>query len=473
LPRLTRSGAAPALGIVHFGPGAFFRAHLAQYTHDAMAHAGGDWGIDAVSLKSPRAADQLNPQGGMYTAVELGPEGRKARQLSAVRGCIQASRAPERVIARIADPATRIISLTITEKGYGHAGGALDPGHPDIAHDLAHPPAPRSAMGLILAGLAARRRAGLGGLTVLSCDNLMQNGTVTRAVLVGLARELAPELVPWIEAELRFPSTMVDRITPATAPDDLARLDAETGVHDAAAVFHEPFSQWVIEDDFAAGRPVWDAVGADLVRDVAGYERMKLRCLNGTHSALAYLGAMAGHQTIAEAVADPVFAALCEKLWAEDILPTVPAPEGADLAAYCRALMQRYQNPAIQHRTHQIAMDGSQKLPPRILAPLSEHLAQGHVPGGFALVLAGWMHYAGGVDELGGSFDVADPMVEAMRRAHARSATAEARVAAFLGLTTIFPPAMAAHPGLVAAITAAYHQIAAQGVRPAIRAWLG
>ena len=472
--RLRRDSAAPATGIVHLGPGAFFRAHMAAYTHDAMAAEGGDWGILGVSLQSARAVHQLGPQDGLYAAVELGPDGRRARLIRSVTDCLQASRNPARVIAAIADPATRIVSLTITEKGYGFdpASGGLDRAHPQIVHDLSDPGQPRSAIGYILAGLKARAASGAGGLTVLSCDNLPDNGRAAGAVLSGLAETVAPELIGWIADHVRCPSSMVDRITPATTPEDLDKLEADTGYRDEAAVMHEPFRQWVIEDDFAAGRPAWERAGAEMVRDVAGHERMKLRCLNGTHSALAYLGALAGHETIAEATADPVFAGLCEKLWAAEILPTLVAPEGTDLTAYTAALLRRYQNPAIQHRTHQIAMDGSQKLPQRILAPLVENLGKGRLATGLCLVLAGWMRYAGEADDQGRPHRLSDPMVDALRAAHGASEDPGQRVAAFLTLSSIFPPEVTQDPQIAAGITKAYEVLASRGARAAVQDWL-
>ena len=468
--RIKRVGHTPEHGIVHFGPGAFFRAHFAVYTDEAMALAGGGWGITAVSLKSPRAVDQLGPQGGVYTAVELAEGGRRARRIGAIAECLLAPRDPARVMAAIADPATRIVSLTITEKGYGYdpATGGLDAEHADIAHDLATPDQPISAMGLLLAGLRMRAAAGGGGLTVLSCDNLAENGKVTGAVLHEYTRAVAPDMSGWIEDHIRFPSAMVDRITPATTQADLDRLEAEAGYRDEAAVMHEPFRQWVIEEEFAAGRPAWDRVGAEMVKSVAAHERMKLRCLNGTHSALAYLGALAGHETVAEATRDPVFAAFCTRLWAEEIVPTVPPPEGTDLRAYTAALLARYQNPAIRHLTHQIAMDGSQKLPQRIIATLADTLAAGRPAPGLCLVLAGWMRYAGEVNDRGVRHEIADPMAAELRAAH----RAAEPVRAFLALEAVFPRAIAENSDVVDGVTKAYEAIGQHGARGAIQAWL-
>ncbi|MEM1273479.1 MAG: mannitol dehydrogenase family protein [Pseudomonadota bacterium] len=471
MPRLTRQGQAPKPGIVHIGPGAFFRAHQAVYTEVAMAQNGGEWGIVAVSLQSPRAARQLVPQGGVYTAVELQPKSRRRRRIGAVVDCLVASEAPARVLRAIADPAIRVVTLTVTEKGYAYdpTTGGADRNQTDIAHDIAHPDAPRSAAGFIVAGLAQRCRDGAGPVTILSCDNLAENGRITAAVVSDLAAATRPDLLPWIAANVRFPSSMVDRITPATTPQDLARLEAETGVHDAAAVVHEPFSQWVIEDNFAAERPTWEDAGAQIVADVAPFEKMKLRCLNGTHSALAYLGYLAGHRLISDAVADPIFAAFCDRLWSDEIVPTVPAPVDTDLALYCKTLMERYRNPSIQHRTWQIAMDGSLKLPPRIVAPLLENLQNGGKIRGLCLVIAGWVRYVGGTDPSGADIDVRDPRAAELRAAFKAAGSDTDRVAAVLNAAFVMP---SNSPKVIAEIAAAYTTISENGARAAVQRYL-
>ena len=381
-PRLRRTGTAPAPGILHLGPGAFFRAFLGPFTDEAIGISGGDWGIIAVSLQSTTARDQLAPQGCAYTALERGPEGDIARRIDAIADVMVAPEDPTAIVALLADPAIRIVSLTVTEKGYCRdpQTGDLLRDHPDIQHDLANPDRPRSAIGFIIAGLRARRDGNLPSFTVLTCDNLPMNGRMVRKVVTAFARETDPDLASWIETNAAFPCTMVDRITPATTPRDIKSLASVDGYLDHAAIVHEPFRQWVIEDAFTTGHPDWGAAGAQFVSNVELHELMKLRCLNGTHSALAYLGYLAGHDTIAEAVADPPFKTLCDRLWQDEILPTLNTPEGEDLSRYCRSLMERYRNPAIRHRTWQIAMDGSQKLPQRILATIKDRMARGAVP---------------------------------------------------------------------------------------------
>ncbi len=469
LPRLTRpAGPRPGVGIVHLGLGAFFRAHGALYVEEAMAASGGDWGIVGVSLVRPDQRDRLAPQDFAYTAVELGPRGETRRIVSVIEDVLVAREDPGAVLALMADPKVRIVTLTVTEKGYCHepATGALNAAHPDIVHDLAHPDAPRSAPGYLVRALQRRRAAGLRPFTVLCCDNLPENGRVVRGVVLDLARRIDPALADWIAAEGRFPATMVDRIVPATSEADIDRLARATGVLDAAPVMHEPFRQWVVEDDFVDGaRPDLAAAGVELVADVTPFEHMKLRCLNGTHSALAYLGYLAGHETIAETVADPVFARFVRRLWTAEILPGLTAPPGVDLAAHAEALFARYANPAIRHRTWQIAMDGSQKLPQRLLGTIAENLAAGRPIDGLALAVAAWMRYVGGTDERGAPIDVRDPLADRLRALSDAAPTPDARVAALLGVREVFPADLAADPSFRRRLEAAHAALLASGAR--------
>ncbi|WP_145108157.1 mannitol dehydrogenase family protein [Cereibacter sediminicola] len=442
------AGLPAEIGIVHLGLGAFFRAHGAIYVEEAVKASGGDWSILGVSLQSPTMRDALAPQGFAYHAVEQGPEGETVRRVEVVRQVLVAKEDPEAVLAAMADPGVKIVSLTVTEKGYCHnpATGALNPDHPDILHDLADA-RPRSAPGYLVRALQRRREAGLRPFTVLCCDNLPENGRVVRGVVLDLARRIDPALADWIAAEGRFPSTMVDRIVPATKPEDIERLRAQ-GIEDNLPVMHEPFSQWVVEDDFVDGlRPDLGAVGVQLVQDVTPFEHMKLRMLNGTHSSLAYLGYLAGHETIAETVADPVFAAFVQHLWRDEIIPALTPPPGVDLAAYADQLFQRYSNPAIRHRTWQIAMDGSQKLPQRILGTLAENLAADRPSPGLMLAVAGWMRYVSGTDENGQLIEVKDPLADELRRRAAEG------VPALLALRAVFPEELAGQlaPGIAAA----------------------
>ena len=472
-PRLTRQTPAPRVGIVHLGPGAFFRAFNAIWTEDAMARAGGDWGICAVSLNSATVRDQLAPQGCAYTSVTLAPDGPTHRVIESIARVLVAPEDPEAVLDAMTAPEVRIVSLTVTEKGYCHepATGRLRLEHPGLLADLAKPDRPTTAPGFLVEALARRRAAGLAPFTVLSCDNLPHNGALVRGVVLDMARARDGALADWIATHVRFPATMVDRITPATTQADVDALAKAAGYRDPACVVHEPFRQWVIEDDFVGGaRPAWETAGVQMVRDVAPFETMKLRCLNGTHSALAYLGYLAGHQTISETVADPVLATYCRCLWAQEILPTVPQPEGEDLPAYCDALLARYANPAIRHRTWQIAMDGSQKLPQRLLGTVADNLAAGRSVPGLTLAVAAWMRYTSGTDEAGQPIDVRDPMADRLRAAWDSAGDAGGRVAAFLSIRDVFPATLAENPGFRQALTEALDGLTRQGARTTMQA---
>ncbi|MDP5307276.1 mannitol dehydrogenase family protein [Paracoccus spongiarum] len=466
--RLYRTPSEAPAGIVHLGLGAFFRAHGALYVAEAAAEGGGDWGIIGVSLKSPGTRDRLLPQGWAYTAVELGPDGMTPQVVTALTDVLVAPEDPQAVLDAMAAETTRIVSLTVTEKGYCHepSTGRLNTAHPDIAHDLAHP-LPSSAPGFLVRALAARRDAGLGPFTVLCCDNLPENGHVVRGVVLELARLVEPALADWIAQHGAFPSTMVDRIVPATTPEDLDRLEAETGQRDEAPVMHEPFRQWVIEDRFCTPRPAFEAVGAQLVADVTPFEHMKLRMLNGTHSSLAYLGYLAGHQTISDTVADPVFAGFVSRLWRDEIIPALTPPPEVDLAAYAAALARRYANPAIRHRTWQIAMDGSQKLPQRILSTIAESRAAGRAVPGLMLAVAGWMRYASGRDEAGQPIEVKDPL--AQRLAALWQDDPAATVAGFLTLQEVFPRQLREDADFAGDLTGALRTLVDRGAREAVR----
>ncbi|MEP3046114.1 MAG: mannitol dehydrogenase family protein [Roseibium sp.] len=469
LPLISRKKPAPEAGIVHLGLGAFFRAFGAIYIEEAVEKSGGDWGIIGVSLQSSRVRDQLAPQDFVYTAQELGPDGETLRQVEIVQDVLVAREDPEAVLAAMADPSIRIVSLTVTEKGYCHdpATGKLNPDHPDIKADLENEH-PTSAPGYIVRALARRKAAGMPPFTVMTCDNLPENGKLVRGMVLEFARLLDANLADWIETEGRFPSTMIDRIVPATKPDDIEVLSKRTGVLDAAPVLHEPFRQWVVEDNFVEaygenGRPDLGAVGVELVSDVTPYENMKLRMLNGTHSSLAYLGYLAGHETISDTVADTVFSDFVKALWRREIMPSFTPPSGVDLAAYANALLTRYANPAIRHRTWQIAMDGSQKLPQRILGTLRDNLSEGRQSPGLGTAVAAWMIYVGGTDLNGNPIDVRDPLADTLRALSDAGKTPGDKVAGLLSLDQIFDVDMASAIRLD--IEAAYILLTADGVR--------
>ncbi len=429
------------VGIVHLGIGAFHRAQTAVYTDDALAQEIGDWGICGVSLRSPDVRERLAPQDGLYTSVEKSPKGVHRRVIGSVREVLFLGDERERIRRRLEAAATQIVSLTVTEKGYCHdpASGRLNFAHPDIVHDLADPTRPVSAVGLVVATLDARRVARIPGFTVLCCDNLPHNGALLKGLVLAFAGERDPALAAWIEGNARFPSTMVDRIVPATTESDIADNDAALGLHDAAPVVHEPFKQWVIEDVFVGGRPAWDQAGAQFVADVAPFEAMKLRLLNASHSAFAYLGYLAGHEFIYQVAAQPAFVSFMRGLMREEVSPTLRLPAGVDVVAYQNALVERFANPALPHRTWQIAMDGSQKLPQRLLGTVRDNLAAGRSVGRLALAVAGWMRYVAGVDEAGREIRVSDPMApEFARIAAAHRGDPEALAKGLLSISAIF-----------------------------------
>ncbi|MDC3389196.1 mannitol dehydrogenase family protein [bacterium] len=466
-PRLSASiDDKPTAGIIHLGLGAFYRAHGAIYIAEAMAHSRGDWGIIGVNLIRPDQRDLLKPQGFAYTAVELSPTREVSQVINVLNDVLVARENPAAVLQVMASPAIKIVTLTVTEKGYCHepSSGALNRAHSDIIHDVNHG-LPQSAVGFLVRALQMRRAAGVAPFTVLCCDNLPQNGHVVRGVVLELAHLINPGLADWIAQNGAFPSTMVDRIVPATSPEDIVKLADKSGYLDRSPVIHEPFCQWVIEDNFVnEERPDFVAAGAQMVKDVSRFEQMKLRMLNGSHSALAYLGYLAGHDTISDTVADPAFAAYVRQLWAE-VMPVVRAPKGFDLQVYAQALMERYANPKIRHRTWQIAMDGSQKLPQRLLGSLEANIAAGKPVPGLCLAVAAWMYYVGGIDQTGQPIDVKDPMAEKLRAISDASTTPADKVAALLSLSEIFPIELAEN--LKAPVTEAAQILWTQGARQA------
>ncbi len=459
-------------GIVHLGVGAFHRAHQAVYTDGVLARDP-RWGIAGASLRAADTRDALQPQDGLYALSLRDGQGETLRIIGALREVLVAPEAPAALIAAMAAPDVRIVSLTVTEKGYCHdpASGRLRADHPDVIHDLAHPNAPRSAPGYILAALRARRAAGLRPFSVLCCDNLPANGHTVHQVLQDLAELQGSELASFIRGEVACPSTMVDRIVPATTDEDRARIAGLLGYEDAWPVVSEPFSQWVIEDQFRADRPDWAAEGAEFVADVAPFELAKLRLLNGSHSSLAYLGYLSGDETVAEAMTRPDMARFVAHLMEHEVSPTLPAAAGLDLASYRRALQMRFANPALRHRTWQIAMDGSQKLPQRLLGTIRDRLAAGAPIAALALGVAAWMAYVTGIDGQGKAIDVRDPLRDELRRRTDAAGREAARLAqALVGVEAIFGTDLPQNKQFMTAVTAALEQILQQGA-PSALAW--
>jgi fructuronate reductase len=452
-------------GIVHIGIGAFHRAHQSVYTDAVLA--GGDlgWGIVGASLRSVDTRDALAPQDGLYTVAVRDGGGERLSVIGSSTGLLVAPENPQALLAAMTDPQVKIVSLTVTEKGYCHspASGELDEAHPDIRHDLASPHLPRSAIGFIVEAIAHRRAARVRPFTLLSCDNLPANGRTLKRVVSRFAALRDADLGRFVAGEIACPSTMVDRIVPATTDADRAAVSRALGMEDAWPIMTEPFSQWVIEDDFPAGRPAWEMAGATFVSDVDPYELMKLRLLNGSHSTLAYLGYLAGHETVSDTIAAPGFATLVRSMMDEEVTPTLPRLPGIDLEAYKADLLARFRNPALRHRTWQIAMDGSQKLPQRLLGTIRDRIAAGAPFARLVLGVAAWIRYAAGTDEKGARIDVRDPLAETMRERAQGCTSAAELTAAFLELEQVFGLDLPASPHFVAAVEAALDDLLANG----------
>lgn len=388
---------AQGRGIVHFGIGAFMRAHQATYTDAAMNSGDRNWMATGVSLRSAAVRHQLSPQDGLYLVGEKSKAETRYRLIGAVRNVLVAPDQPEEVISALADPSTRVATITITEKGYLRTpGGTLDLALADVAHDLTGPRWPLTIYGLLAAGLARRRAGGAAGLSVVCCDNLAGNGEVLHTLLSEFLSHQDSGLAEWFEANCTCPSTMVDRIVPATTEEDRALAERASGLRDEGLVVTEPFSQWVLEDRFAAGRPRWETGGARFVDDVAPFETAKLRMLNGAHSALAYLGLERGHRFVHQAVGDPAIRPLIEALLRDEAAPTIAAAPDQDLREYSADLLERFENPALEHRLSQIAMDGSQKIPERWLSTLAESRAHGRDCPSILRALGAWLRHVRG-----------------------------------------------------------------------------
>lgn len=456
--------------IVHFGFGAFHRAHQALLTDRVLNAQGGDWGICEISLFSgDRLMSQLREQNHLYTVLEKGANGNQAIIVGAVKECLNAKLdSLAAIIEKFCEPQVAIVSLTITEKGYciDPATGSLDVSNPRIIHDMQHPTEPHSAPGILVEALHRRRERGLSPFTVLSCDNIPDNGHVVKNAVLGMAEKRAAELAAWIQQHVSFPGTMVDRIVPAATEESLDEITRELGVADPCAISCEPFIQWVIEDNFVAGRPQWEVAGVQMVDDVLPWEQMKLRMLNGSHSFLAYLGYLAGFQHISDCMQDSEFREAAYRLMMNEQAPTLRITN-VDLSRYAASLIERFANPALKHRTWQIAMDGSQKLPQRMLEGIREHLARGSDWPLLALGVAGWMRYVSGVDDAGATIDIRDPLSEKIRLLVESSSDAE-RVSALLSLQEVFGTDLVKNPLFVQAIEQAWRRIAQHGAHQAV-----
>ncbi|MEO6409402.1 MAG: mannitol dehydrogenase family protein [Burkholderiaceae bacterium] len=474
------------IGIVHFGAGAFARAHLGLATEIAI-EAGGDaglaWGIAGVSLRDPATRDALAPQDGLYTLVERAADAAGAprstlRVIGAWREFLVAPEDPGAVLARIAHDDTRIVSLTVTEKGYlADPQRRLRFEHADIAHDLAHPQSPRTAVGFLAHGLALRRAHGLPGVTLMSLDNLPTNGALLRGLVLEFATRIDPPLAAWIDAQCSFAGSIVDRIVPRTTAADRDEIAVRLHQRDAWPVIAEPYFEWALEDRFVAGRPDWARAGVRLVAgasDVAAWERLKLRMVNGSHSSLAYLGVVAGWSTVDAALRQPALRAHLDALLRDEVEPTLDAARtlpDLDLAKYRAGLLERFANPALAHRTAQIAMDGSQKLPQRLLDTVRDRLAAGAPIARLALGIAGWLHFLRGIDEQGRTYPIDDPQAAALAALHASAESlidGRARAARLLAYAPVFGD-LAGSAELLDAVAPALTALREFGVLPTLQ----
>jgi fructuronate reductase len=454
------------IGTVHFGPGAFHRAHQAYY-FDRLLERDGSRGICAVSLKTSSVRDALAPQDGLYTLMEL-DEAPSARVIGAIRELLVAPEDPAAISRRLAAPDTSLVTMTVTEKGYClHGGGELDLDHPDIAYDLRNPETPRSLIGWVVRGLQLRRESGLAPYLVVCCDNLSNNGSTLRRAVLAFAAHRDRALAGWIEERTCFPRTMVDSITPATDAALRARVEQTLGLQDAWPIQRERFSQWVVEETDFAGQPDWASVGVTLSRDVSAYERAKLRLLNGAHSSLAYLGLLAGLETVAQAMAQPVLRSFIDRLMREDIQPTLVGQTNEELATYRQSILRRFENPAMRHQLAQIAWDGSQKLPIRLLGTIADAMRAQRPLRRLALPIAAWMSFVRA--RATSNTSIVDPLAERLATC-GRSTTGDSRhdLPLFFALPGVFSADLAGDAGFGRALGNAYDLIARHGPLDAI-----
>ena len=439
---------ALSAGIAHIGVGAFHRCHQAEYTDDLLQQRFDRWGIVGVNIRPPTLTDTIGRQGGLYTRLLRSGSAVDARVIGSIVSVVDSQDSPSPALDVLASPEIDLVTLTVTEKGYCHrpSTGELDFDAPDIAHDLANPEAPRSLPGLIVRALEQRRATHGQPLTVMSCDNIPSNGAILSRVVGALAERRDNRLAEWIAANAAFPSTMVDRIVPATSQADHDTVEQSLGFRDEAVVAGEPFRQWVIETRFAGRFPRWDLVGASFVEDVAPFELLKMRVLNAAQSTLAPLGVLARLDYTCDDMADPVLSGFVRRMLLEESVPTLPPVPGIAPERYVEQSLDRLRNTAIRHRNHQIATDGSQKIVQRLLNPIRERLARGEGAALLAVPVAAWIAYvAFSSERLGRRWLVADPFADQIAAIATRiGGDAPALAAAILSIDAIFDGELAA-----------------------------
>lgn len=460
--------------IVHLGFGAFHRAHQALLTDRLLNTGTSDWAICEVNIVGgEQLIEDIRKQTHLYTVLEKGATTQEAFIIGSVKESLLAPLdGIEAILAKMSDPVVEIVSLTVTEKGYCMLpnGSGLDLNNQLIKADLANPQQPQSAPGVIVEALARRMANGAASFTALSCDNIPENGQILKKAVLGLAAARDPNLAGWIESNTTFPCTMVDRIVPAATPETLIEIQQVLGgMADPCGIACEPFIQWVIEDNFVTGRPNWNEVGAEFVDDVVPYEEMKLRMLNGSHSFLAYLGYLAGYEHINDCMADKNYQQATLKLMMQEQAPTLNVPANVNLQQYANKLIERFTNPSLKHRTWQIAMDGTQKLPQRLLDSIRAHIKNGSDYTYLALGVAGWMRYVSSKDDNGNVIDIRDPMLEQISALVANSTDGAERVKQLLSLTSVFGIDLPQNTQFVEQVTKHYLALMTQGAKATIQ----
>lgn len=455
-------------GIVHIGLGAFHRAHQAVYIEKNLnRHNGGEWGICAVNIRSNHKLVELLASHSCRYHIAEYTDSQQAhlREVSAIKEALFAGEDKEDLFDRLVSPNTKIVTLTVTEKGYclTPADKKLRLDDSNVKHDIDNPSTPKTAPGILVEALYRRKATGLAPFTILSCDNMPNNGQLTRQAVCQLASYRSKNFGQWVADEVAFPCSMVDRIVPAMSEESLIRLQTELDCHDPNAVMCEAFSQWVVEDNFPLGRPDWELDGVQMVKDVHPFETMKLRLLNGSHSLLAYVGLAANYKTVAQAVTDEKLVGLIRDYMKQEAAPTLSLPEEVDVETYIENLISRFANDSLQHQLAQIATDGSQKIPQRWLNGSQERLDQGKSVSAVALGLAAWLLYGRGEDLQGQTHSVDDPMAEALKGLHDQTTDTHQLVRRFLDLTDVFPSQLANTPELAEFIHHIYQTLLSKG----------
>ena len=458
-------------GIMHIGVGNFHRAHQAVYLHELFSLGEDhDWGLIGAGIKPYDAVmrERLRQQDWLSTIVELDPNGFTAKICGSMIDFVEVD--PAAVVERLTSPDIRIVSLTITEGGYflDARSGSFDATHPDIVHDINNPDAPETVFGTLIAALKQRRAKNIVPFTIMSCDNLPENGIITRQAVLGLCGEMSDELADWIGDNVAFPNSMVDCITPATSDRERAMVEQKFGISDAVPVACEPFRQWVLEDKFTAGRPSLEKVGVEFVADVAPYELMKLRILNGGHAAIAYPAALMGIEFVHDAMAEPLVSGFLTRLETTEIIPTVPAVPGVDFLTYLDKVRERFSNAAVADTIPRLCLDGSNRQPKFILPTIRENLAAGRTVNGLALEVALWCRYCAGTDDAGNDIVVADEKAPRLRDHALRART---NPAVFLEMSDIFG-ALGANEVFAQAFSAALRSLWKNGTKATLQAYL-